>query len=252
MNRYGKFSLPIFQAKNCSIRYVGYEFSWRRNTLLDTANSRLMNALRKNWYDYGGLLAALLAIYILLNRNSLTNYQLLMWLSLLSLFLHQLEEYRIVGTFPGMVNSVMYNSKIPDRYPLNTNTSFYVNVAIGWTTYFLAAIFAENAIWLGMATMVISIGNILAHTIVFNIKGRTIYNAGLASSWLLFTPCTYFFFYIIAVNKLATQNDYIFGIALGMLLNIVGILKLIDWMADKNTSYVFDERNLLPKDRQKT
>jgi hypothetical protein len=210
-----------------------------------------MDLLRKNWYDFGAILSDIVCIYVYINHSTLTSYQILMWLSLVSLFFHQLEEYRIVGTFPGMVNSVMYNSKLPDRYPLNTKTAFYVNVVVGWTFYFLAAILAEKAIWLGIATMMVSIGNLVAHTIVFNIKGNTFYNAGLATSWLLFVPCVYFFVSIIHTNSLATNTDYIIGTVFGLLLNIAGIVKLIDWMADESTPYNFYDRNLLPKDRKK-
>ncbi|MCW3076362.1 MAG: hypothetical protein JWO32_971 [Bacteroidetes bacterium] len=211
-----------------------------------------MNLLRKNWYDLGVFLSIVVSIYIFINHHNLTNYEILMWLSLVSLFLHQAEEYRLAGTFPGMVNTVMYNSKMPDRYPLNTNTAFYVNVVVGWTFYFLAAMLAERAIWLGITTILVSVGNTIAHTIVFNFKGKTFYNAGLITSWLLFVPCTYFFVSIINTNHLATKTDYLIGIPLGIILNVVGILKLIDWMADINTTYIFNNRNLLPKDRKKT
>lgn len=210
-----------------------------------------MNFLRNHWYDLGAFLAIIVSAYIYSNYSSLTNYQTLMWLSLVSLFLHQLEEYRIVGTFPGMINSAIFNSKIPDRYPLNPNTAFYVNVAVGWTSYFLAAMLAEKAIWLGIATIMVSIGNTIAHTTIFNIKAKTWYNAGLATSWLLFVPCTCFFISIVYSNHLASTADYIIGIALGITLNVVGILKLIDWMADENTTYIFSDRNMLPKDRNK-
>ena len=210
-----------------------------------------MNLLRKHWYDLGAFLAVIVSIFIFKNYNNLTNYQTLMWLSLISLFLHQLEEYRIVGTFPGMLNSVLFHSKMPDRFPLNTNTSFYINVFVGWASYFLAAIFAERAIWLGIATILVSIGNIIAHTILFNIKGKTLYNAGMATSCFLFVPCAYFFISIIYTNHLATTTDYFIGIALGITLNVVGVLKMIDWMADKNTQYIFPDRNMLLKDRNK-
>ena len=90
-----------------------------------------MNFLRRNWYDLGAFLSVLVSVYVFINYSTLTNYQTLMWLSLVSLFFHQLEEYRIAGTFPGMVNTVMYKSKMPDRYPLDTNTAFYVNVVVG-------------------------------------------------------------------------------------------------------------------------
>ncbi|MBK8982666.1 MAG: HXXEE domain-containing protein [Ignavibacteria bacterium] len=209
-----------------------------------------MNLLRKHWYDIGAVLSVIVGIYVFLYHGHLTSYQTLMWVSLVSLFLHQVEEYRIPGTFPGMVNTVMYHSEMPDRYPLNTNTAFYVNAAIGWTVYFLAAVFAEKAVWLGIATIMISIGNTIAHTFIFNIKGRTFYNAGLVTCWLLFAPCIYFFFSIIQSDRLADTADYCIGIALGIILNVVGILKLIDWMADKNTAYIFSRRNLLPEHRK--
>jgi hypothetical protein len=46
--------------------------------------------------------------------------------------------------------------------------------------------------------------------------------------------------------------DLCFGIVLGVILNVAGIFKLIELMADKNTPFIFEKRNLLPKDRNKT
>lgn len=90
-----------------------------------------MTTLRKHWYDLGGLLSILVLGFILFNFKSLTDYQLIMWISLTTLFWHQLEEYRIAGTFPGIINTVMFKSKLPARYPLNPNTAFYINVFLG-------------------------------------------------------------------------------------------------------------------------
>lgn len=209
-----------------------------------------MNFFRRHWYDIGGVLALIIGMGLYINRFSLTNYQWLMWCSLISLFLHQLEEYRVVGTFPGMVNRVMFRSEIPDRYPLNTNTSVYVNVFVGWTIYFLAAILAEKAIWLGIATLLVSAGNIIAHTLVFNLKGKSFYNAGLATSWLFFAPCIFFFCKIVQTEQLITITDLVIGLPLGIALNVIGILKMITWFADKTTPYVFEQRNLLRRDRK--
>ncbi|MEN0095853.1 MAG: HXXEE domain-containing protein [Pedobacter sp.] len=208
-----------------------------------------MDFLRKHWYDLGGGLAIIVLGFVFLNFGGLSNYQLLMWLSLVSLFFHQLEEYRIAGTFPGMVNTAMYQSEQPDRYPLNTNTSLIVNTVLGWLFYFLSAVFAERAVWLGLATMLVSLGNIIAHTILFNFKGRSLYNAGLATCWLLFAPSIYFFYQIAYVGHLIQTGDYLAGIPLGILLN-VGILKLIDWLADRNTTYLFEQRNVLKAERK--
>lgn len=210
-----------------------------------------MNFLRKHWYDLGSVFAGITIIYIFKFHYSLTSYQYLMWLSLASLFFHQLEEYRIVGTFPGMLNAVVYKSEMPDRYPLNTNSALFVNVIVGWTFYFFAAFFAEKAIWLGLATILTSLGNIIAHTFLFNIRGKTIYNAGMVTGWLFFAPCIYFFFSIVYNENIVTITDYLIGIPLGITLNLIGVLKIIDWMANRNTTFIFEDRNLLLKDRTK-
>lgn len=195
-----------------------------------------MNFLRKHWYDLGGFLSIAVFAFLLLDQNNLTQYQQVMWFSLATLFLHQLEEYRVAGTFPGMINTVMYHSSLPDRYPLNTNTAFFINVVVGWTTYFLAALFAEKALWLGLATILVSLGNTIAHTVVFNIRGRSVYNANLLTCWLLFVPCMGLFFLVLFRHHLATPPDVLLGIILGILLNVAGVLKPIEWMADKNTT----------------
>lgn len=209
-----------------------------------------MRFLSKHWYDLGGVLALLVGGYVLLHEDTMPRYTMLMWVSFMSLCLHQLEEYKVVGTFPGMVNRVMYQSTIPDRYPLNAKTAVIVNVVMGWGFYILAALFAEKAVWLGIATVLVSVGNTVGHTFLFNVKGKTLYNAGLASCWLLFVPISWLVFKTIASENLATTMDYVVGIGLGVVLNYVGILKMIDWMADAGTPYVFPQRNLLPGDRK--
>ncbi|WP_417429637.1 HXXEE domain-containing protein [Halpernia sp.] len=209
-----------------------------------------MKAFRKHWFDIGGFLSILCIGFIILNFKNFSDYQLILWCSLVSLFWHQLEEYRFAGTFPGMINTVMFKSNLPDRFPLNTNTAMLINVFLGWLVYFLAAIFAEKAIWLGIAAILISSGNIIAHTFLFNIKGKTFYNAGLASCWLLFVPIIYYFFKIIFRENLASNQDWLIGIILGLILNYFGILKMIVWLSNKKTTYIFEQRNLLPKDRK--
>ena len=208
-----------------------------------------MKFITRHWYDAGAVLS-IGVLVCLFQAKDLSNYDYVMWLSLVSLFWHQLEEYRIVGTFPGMVSRVMYQSDLPDRYPLNALTSAYINVLVGWLSYLLAALLGKDAVWLGIATILVSLGNTVAHTIVFNVKGKTFYNAGLATCWLFFVPCIYFFFATIHKEQLVTVTDYLIGVPLGIVLNVVGILKLIDWFADRETKYVFDQRNVLPVDRK--
>lgn len=204
--------------------------------------------LKKHWFDLGGLFALSTLLFVLLFAARLSAYQTVLWLSLGSLFLHQLEEYRFPGTFPGMINTAMFSSDRPDRYPLNMRSAMLINIGLGWGTYVLAAFLAERAVWLGIATILISLGNVVAHTFLFNLKGHSWYNAGMATCWLLFLPIAFFFFRFLSREHLATPADWAIGIPLGILLNIA-VLASITWLKDPGTKDAFPRRSLLPKDR---
>jgi hypothetical protein len=193
--------------------------------------------MRLHWFDVGLALAFVTGGIVFL--SNLSPLSLLLWLSLISLFLHQFEEYRYPGYFPGMMNTVMFSSKQPDRYPLNTNTAFIINVFIGWLSYLLAALFAERTLWLGIATILVSVGNFIAHTFLFNIKGKTFYNPGMFTAIVFFMPIAVYLGYLLIQGNLATPLDWTVGI-------ILGILKLIDWLKDENTQYIFPKRFLMP------
>ena len=207
-----------------------------------------MNWLRMHWYDIGLFLAIGVGAWLMLNH--LSPMATLLWISLITLFLHQFEEYRYPGYFPGMVNTVLFHSQIPDRYPLNSNTALIVNVVVGWGAYALAAVFAGSAIWLGIAPIPVSLGNFIEHTFLFNIIGKTRYNPGMATAILLFLPVALYFFYLVLQGHLATPFDWGLGIVLGIALNYLGIIKLIDWLKDERSPYIFPPRSMIPDSRK--
>jgi hypothetical protein len=203
-----------------------------------------MNMLRLHWFDLGIVLAVLVGGYVLLAQPQ--GLALLLWISLITLFLHQFEEYRYPGYFPGMINMAMYASPRPDRYPLNTNTALLINVVLGWVGYFLAAVLSERAVWLGVALVLVSVGNVIAHTLLFNIRRHSLYNPGMLTALVLFLPLAIYFFAWVIGHNVASPLDWVVGVALGAAVNYVGVLKMIDWMKDANTPYVFPTRFLVP------
>ena len=203
-----------------------------------------MNTLRQHWFDIGLGLAITAGVFLVFSH--LSPLSILLWISLISLFLHQFEEYRYPGYFPGMMNTVMFSSQQPDRYPLNSNTALIVNLGVGWLFYFLAAVSGEKVLWLGIATILVSAGNFIAHTFLFNIKGKSIYNPGMGTADLLFLPIVVYFFVLVIHGGLATPLDWGLGVVLGVALNYHGILKMIDLLKDKNTRYIFSQRFLPP------
>jgi hypothetical protein len=203
-----------------------------------------MNFMRHHWFDVGLAAAVPLGIFLVLHRMDWL--ALLLWVNLISLLLHQFEEYRFPGYFPGMMNTVMFSSDRPDRYPLNTNTALIVNLSVGWLSYLLAALLGERALWLAIATVLVSAGNFVAHTFLFNIKGKTLYNPGMVTAIVLFGPIAVLFFVFIIRYSLVSPAGWITGILLGIVLNYVGILKLIDWMKNPESAYIFPPRFMPP------
>ena len=100
--------------------------------------------------------------------------------------------------------------------------------------------------------MLISTGNFIAHSFLFNIKGKTRYNPGMIIAILLFLPISVIFFVLVIRQNAASTLDWIVGIVLGATLNYIGILKVIDWMKNKKTSFIFPARFLLPDERKKS
>lgn len=192
-----------------------------------------MNWIYRNWQKLGLGFAVVLAIGLLLFHQDIDSFRIVLIISLITLFLHQFEEYQLPGHFKEMVNRVMFGSKKPEHYPLNPRTAFIINVIIGWGSYTLAIIFGASAIWLATATVMISLGNVFAHSLMFNIRGKTLYNPGMASSLIIFLPFVIYFVYYCASNDLFTTANLIVGIILGLIMNYFGVIKLITLLADK-------------------
>lgn len=97
--------------------------------------------------------------------------------------------------------------------------------------------------------MLISAGNIVVHTVVFNVKGKTWYNPGMATALGLFLPVVIWFGLVMYCQHLATPSDWVLGLGVGLLLNVLGIVKLIDWLANPQMAFRFEPRQLLPQDQ---
>jgi hypothetical protein len=202
-----------------------------------------MRFMDRHWFDVGGVLGVLLAAWLIAAGPSMSPLALVLWISLLTLFAHQVEEWRWPGWFPGMLNVVLFRSKDPWRYPLNPRSGLVVNVAVGWVSYLLAALLAEGALWLALATILVSVGNSVLHLIVIPIRRRMAYNPGMATSLLCFVPVTVWFF--IVAWPMMTLLDFVLGSIVGVVLNAGGVIGLIRIMANPDAA-PFEPRQVEP------
>lgn len=202
-----------------------------------------MQFFERHWFDVGGILGIVLAVWLAVSGSSMPALTLVLWLSLLSLLAHQVEEWRWPGWFPGMLNVVLFRSDDPWRFPLNVRSGLAVNVGVGWIGYLLAALLAQDAIWLGLATILVSLGNCVLHLIVIPIRGRMLYNPGMVTSLLFFAPLVVWF--IAIAWPLMSVTDIVAGLALGLVLNVGGVIGLIRVMESRDAP-PFEDRQVLP------
>jgi hypothetical protein len=204
---------------------------------------RFMDLMDRHWFDVGGGLGVLLAAWLITAGPSLSPLTLVLWISLLTLFAHQVEEWRWPGWFPGMLNVVLFRSQDPWRYPLNVRSGLVVNVVVGWVSYLMAALLAERAVWLALATILVSVGNSVLHLIVIPIRRRMPYNPGMATSLLCFVPVTVWFF--VVAWPVMSVRDIVLGSIAGIVLNGGGIIGVIRIMANPDAP-AFEPRQVEP------
>jgi len=192
------------------------------------------------------MLGLALFIWLIIVGSTMDTITLILWISLLTLFAHQFEEWRWPGWFPGMLNVVLFRSDDPWRFPLNVRSGFVVNVVVGWGSYLLAALFGERALWLAMATILVSVGNCVLHLIVIPIRGRIPYNPGMATSLVLFLPVSVWFF--VTVWSSMSVGDVVVGLLLGIVLNVGGVIGVIRALEDPDAP-PFEDRQVVPAQR---
>lgn len=202
-----------------------------------------MRFAERHWFDVGAVLGIALAIWLVITGSGMDTITLILWISLLTLFAHQVEEWRWPGWFPGMLNVVLFRSDDPWRHPLNVRSGLVVNVVVGWVSYLLAALFGAGLLWLAMATILVSVGNCVLHLLVIPIRGRMPYNPGMATSLFLFVPVSVWFF-IVAWPQMSVA-DIVIGLLLGVVLNVGGVIGVIRALEDRNAP-PFEDRQIEP------
>ena len=103
-----------------------------------------MKFIRRHWYNLG-LVAAIFGI-AWASFGNLGAVQIVLLLNFVALTLHQFEEYSWPGGEPWITNEVMQGGGgRPDRWPLNQNNAFFINVPMAWTFY-LVPVFFPNVV----------------------------------------------------------------------------------------------------------
>ncbi|MGN0136669.1 HXXEE domain-containing protein [Anaerotignum sp.] len=160
--------------------------------------------------------------------------------SLMILPVHQFEEYVLPGGGPVVMNRVFYGEKeLYRQYPGNWNSIMVVNLS-AYLFYILALVFPD-ILWLGIATMLFNLFQVLGHILEMNIKMKTWYNPGMATSLFLFLPISISYFSYLLHHCTVTGRDWIFGVGMLLLILVVTILLPVQTMKKKDSPYQIPE-----------
>lgn len=198
--------------------------------------------LRRHWHDIGLFSALVATAYLIVTWNWAVHLQELLLLNFIVVLLHQFEEYSWPGGFPAVANVVLLPSANPERYPLNQNSSMVANLIFAYGFY-LVPVFFPNVIWLGLAPVLVG-GTIqfIGHVIYVNLKLRSFYSPGVATTVFGHVPIAAFYIYQISIHQLADGWDWLLAVVYMIVfvsLNFGVLEQLI--LGDKNSPYPFDE-----------
>lgn len=199
-----------------------------------------MQLVRRQWYNFGVLVALGTVIYVAMNWRQEDIVRNLLLLNFAALLIHQFEEYGWPGGEPAIMNIVLRPSEQPDRYPLNQNSAMVVNVLAAYGFYLVPAFFSKIA-WLGIAPAFFGFGQFIIHGVVTNRKLRSFYNPGLAAVVFLHFPIGGYYLYYLVSHHLVTGWDWGIGVVYTGAFMYVALVKMTyDWMANQNSRFRFD------------
>lgn len=204
-----------------------------------------MKFLRNHWYHLTLIWFVGCTYFLLIKQNYLqTELQLLLWLSLMTLFLHQFEEYVFPGGAPIVINQALYGntSSSQDHYPGNALSIMIVNLSA--YLFYIVAIIQPNWWWLGIATMMFNCSQVIGHGLEMNIKLKSWYNPGLATSLFLFLPLSCRYFVLICRQPAVQPMTWLWG-TLGFIgIMILTVVLPVQGLKNKDSQYVIPQTQI--------
>ena len=208
-----------------------------------------MRFILRHWYSLGLVIIPFAVAWAFVAH--MTGVQLILLLNFVTLIVHQFEEYGWPGGEPWIINEVMQpKGNRPDRYPLNQNNAFIVNVPMVWSFYLLPVFFPET-VWLGLAPVIFGLAQLGMHGIANNRKLKSLYNPGLAAVVLGHVPLGIWYLVEVYSKNMIRNWDWVFGIAYMVCFIGIGVMKIgYGLLVDKNSSHPFAPEEMERFDRR--
>ncbi|HEX6478944.1 MAG TPA: HXXEE domain-containing protein [Ktedonobacteraceae bacterium] len=208
-----------------------------------------MHFYRKHWPDVGagfvmGISIAM-TIFLTRSREKRSRAQVLSTWNFVALLLHQCEEYRFPGYFPGQFNAGVLKSETPDHYPLNTQIAMLINTALAYPVYVLPVLFPRK-VWLGLAPVLMGFAQVLIHGLVFPLRAKARYGPGFVTALCLHLPIGIAYLRQIRREQPVKGSEWIKGVIAFLGFALGGIVVPILFFRDKESPYRFTKQQMGP------
>lgn len=197
-----------------------------------------MDTYRKHWMDIGGVLAMAICGALALFGKRLSRPQVFSALNLVAMLVHQFEEYRYPGFFPGQFNGGVFKSDKPDRYPMNAHTAMVVNAGFFDGFYLLPVLFPKEA-WLGLAPALLGFFQAVGHLLIFPRFLRARWMPGAFSAVFMFVPFGIGYLRALIAEQPIKRSDWINALLWMPVFLIVGVVLPQQLLKDPDSAYRF-------------
>lgn len=197
-----------------------------------------MKFIRNHWYQLMLIIFAAMAFGGLFFGQNLSLTQKLLFASLMALPLHQFEEYELPGGGPIVINRIFWGEeKRYLNYPGNWNSIMIVNLSA--YVFYIIALCLPEVLWLGLGTMLFNLFQVLGHCFEMNLKGKTFYNPGMATSIVLFLPIS--IAYIVSVFASLNKTTWIIAVIALIVMLFISVILPVQGLKNEASPYVIPE-----------
>jgi uncharacterized protein with HXXEE motif len=206
-----------------------------------------MDFYRKHWHDVGIGFAAIISIgltvFMMRSRKTRPRAQVWSAWNFAALLLHQFEEFRLPGYFPGQLNGGILKSETPENYPQNTQLAMVINTALAYPFYVLPVIFPKK-VWLGLAPVLFGFGQTLGHGIVFPRLAKARYSPGFLACLFLHLPIGIAYIRQITREQPVTRTEWLKAVIYTIAFVAGGVAAPQQLFRDKDSPYHFTEQQV--------
>ena len=201
-----------------------------------------MKKIVNNWFNISVYLSGATALLAILLPIGIVQKLLLASISIL--FLHFFEEFGWPGGFPWMGVKLLLGSDEMDSSKWNCNnlSSMFGN----WTflvMVYLLPVFLPGARFLTIGALMFNFAELLMHLVLFNVRLKKIYNAGMITAVFGLAPISIYYFFFVFNSAAFIWYDYVIAVLYFIIIFWFCFRSPLYWNLGKKEGYALTKQS---------